>query len=87
MNPRSVLLENVQGLNDQRIDAYRQAALESCVDLSYFVDWDLLEARDFGVPQLRPRMVLVALRTEYVPYFEWPEPKPTEETVGTALAS
>ena len=87
MQPRAVLLENVRGLNDQRFGAYRQAVIDSFADVGYVADWELLEARDFGVPQLRPRMVLVALREEYVPYFEWPEPKPTEETVGTALAS
>jgi DNA (cytosine-5)-methyltransferase 1 len=38
------------------------------------------------VPQLRPRFVLVALREEDAPYFTWPEPTPTKDTVGTALA-
>lgn len=87
VRPKAVLLENVRGLNDTRFAGYRQAVLDRLEDLGYVANWELLEARDFGVPQLRPRMVLVALAPEYAPFFEWPEPKPTSATVGTTLAS
>jgi DNA (cytosine-5)-methyltransferase 1 len=86
MQPRALLLENVKGLNDKRFGGYRQAVVDKLARMGYVADWQLLEARDYGVPQLRPRMVLVALRPEDGPYFEWPEAKPTTETVGTALA-
>ncbi|MGA7855450.1 MAG: DNA cytosine methyltransferase, partial [Candidatus Acidiferrales bacterium] len=33
-----------------------------------------LNASDFGVPQLRPRVVFVAVLTEYADRFSWPEP-------------
>jgi DNA (cytosine-5)-methyltransferase 1 len=86
IQPKALLLENVRGLADSRFAAYRQAVVDRLDELGYTADWELLEARDFGVPQLRPRMVLVALQHEFAPYFEWPEPKPTEATVGTTLA-
>ena len=86
VRPKAVMLENVRGLNDTRFAAYRQAVVDRLDDLGYVANWELLEARDYGVPQLRPRMVLVALAPEYAPYFEWPEPKPTTATVGTTLA-
>jgi DNA (cytosine-5)-methyltransferase 1 len=85
MKPDAVLLENVRGLSMPRFSAYRQAVLDRFEKLGYAADWHLLEARDFGVPQLRPRFVLVALRSKYAPFFRWPEAKPTTETVGTAL--
>ncbi|MFC8074673.1 DNA cytosine methyltransferase [Streptomyces sp. NPDC057307] len=41
--------------------------------------WDVLEASDFGVPQLRPRAVLVAIRKDILGalQFNWPTPKPS----------
>ncbi|MFC9437214.1 DNA cytosine methyltransferase [Nocardia sp. NPDC057030] len=48
--------------------------------------WQLLNACDYGVPQLRPRSVLVALQAEYDPYFSWPEKHPENApSVGQVL--
>lgn len=85
MKPRALLLENVRGLGATRFGGYRQAVIDRLDQLGYKADWQLLEARDYGVPQLRPRFVLVALREEAADRFEWPEPKPTTATVGTTL--
>lgn len=85
MRPDAVLLENVRGLSMPRFAGYRQAVLDRFAELGYRADWRLLEARDFGVPQLRPRFILVALREEFAPYFAWPEPTPAVQTVGSAL--
>lgn len=85
MQPDAVLLENVRGLSMPRFAGYRQAVLDRFADLGYRADWRLLEAKDFGVAQLRPRFILVALREEFAPYFSWPEPTPTVQTVGSAL--
>lgn len=54
-------------------------------DLGYWSDWQLLQANEYGVPQLRPRFVLVAMRHEDAQWFEWPEPSPTDKTVGSVL--
>lgn len=85
MQPDALLLENVRGLSMPRFAGYRQAVLDRLAELGYRADWRLLEAKDFGVPQLRPRFVLVALREEFAPYFAWPKPMPTVQTVGSAL--
>lgn len=85
MQPDAVLLENVRGLSMPRFAGYRQAVLDRFAELGYRADWRLLEARDFGVPQLRPRFILVAFREEFAPYFTWPEPTPAAQTVGSAL--
>ncbi|MGY1709121.1 DNA cytosine methyltransferase [Geodermatophilus sp. SYSU D00758] len=86
VRPEALLLENVRGLNDARFGGYRQAVVDKLEDLGYRADWKLLHAKDYGVPQLRPRMVLVALRPEYADYFEWPEPQLTTPTVARAIA-
>lgn len=85
MRPRAVLLENVRGLSTNRFSAYRQRVLDRFFELGYFAEWRLLQAADFGVPQLRPRFVLVALSPEDAPYFRWPEPLGSRVTVGEAL--
>ena len=85
MKPRALMLENVRGLSTPRFSAYRQHVLDRLAELGYLGQWRLLHASDYGVPQLRPRFVLVALRPDDAPYFSWPVKKPTTETVGTTL--
>jgi len=85
IRPRAVLLENVRGLSMPRFAAYRQRVKDRLLELGYWSAWKLLEAKDFGVPQLRPRFVLVALRAEDARYFHWPEPQTEVVTVGDAL--
>lgn len=85
--PRAVLIENVPGLMKPAFDDYRKGIVERLEGLGYGVPgFRVLNAKDFEVPQLRPRVVLVALRPEYVASFQWPEPHPEKaSTVGEAL--
>jgi DNA (cytosine-5)-methyltransferase 1 len=83
--PRALLLENVRGLSLPRFAAYRQHVLDRLAELGYAADWRLLHASDYGVPQLRPRFVLVAMRPEDFAYFSWPEPVGRSPTVGEML--
>jgi DNA (cytosine-5)-methyltransferase 1 len=86
IQPRALLLENVRGLSLPRFAAYRQHVLDRLAELGYVADWRLLQASDYGVPQLRPRFVLVALRPEDFAHFSWPEPRPQDTaTVGETL--
>ncbi|MET9778511.1 DNA (cytosine-5-)-methyltransferase [Streptomyces sp. NPDC006367] len=87
MRPKALLLENVRGLSAKRFSGYRQAVLDKLHEFGYIAFWKLLNASDFGVPQLRPRFVLVALLPEYAKYFSWPQERPGEApTVGEVLA-
>ena len=72
--PRAVLLENVRGLAARRFDGYRTQVLERLQALGYQTWWDLVHASEHGVPQLRPRFVLVAIRQPWAAWFRWPEP-------------
>ncbi|MEU3461671.1 DNA (cytosine-5-)-methyltransferase [Streptomyces sp. NPDC006733] len=86
VQPRALLLENVRGLSANRFAAYRQHVLDELRKQGYVASWRLLQASSFGVPQLRPRFVLVALQHEYAEYFSWPEPLDTPApTVGETL--
>jgi DNA (cytosine-5)-methyltransferase 1 len=92
IRPRALLLENVRGLSTSRFSAYRQHVLDRLRDLGYVPGWRLLHASDFGVPQLRPRTVLVALQQADAPWFRWPSPslRPAAtvgETLGDLMAA
>ena len=59
MKPKSVLLENVPGLaSSKRYAAFRNALLSQ----GYRVKWDILNTLEYGVPQRRRRLVLLASR-------------------------
>src|SRR5713226_139289 len=80
------MLENVRGLSLPRFAAYRQHVLDRLASLGYAADWRLLHASDYGVPQLRPRFVLVAMRPGDFRYFTWPRPRPElARNVGETL--
>ncbi|MBC3842203.1 DNA cytosine methyltransferase [Streptacidiphilus sp. 4-A2] len=86
VRPKALLLENVRGLSGNRFSAYRQHVLERLHEYGYTGEWRLLQASDYGVSQLRPRFVLVALQQEYAEYFSWPEPEPEKtRPVGDLL--
>src|SRR5208282_5912195 len=67
--PTAVMLENVRGLSSARFAGYREQIRERLHELNYQTDWRLLNACDFGVPQLRPRFILVALKSSVFKYF------------------
>jgi DNA (cytosine-5)-methyltransferase 1 len=84
--PRAVLLENVRGLAGRRFDGYRAQVLACLHDLGYQTWWDLVQASMHGVPQLRPRFVLVAVREPWAARFRWPAPsRQPPPTVGDAV--
>ena len=85
IGPRALLLENVRGLSLPRFAAYRQHVLDRLAELGYAADWRLLHASDYGVPQLRPRFVLIAMRPDDLAHFTWPEPQGEPPTVGETL--
>ncbi|WP_067818840.1 DNA cytosine methyltransferase [Actinomadura kijaniata] len=86
MKPKALLLENVKGLSGSRFTAYRQHVLDQLQDYGYIAEWRLLQADQFGVSQLRPRFILVALQPQYAEYFDWPTPRTTPPpTVGELL--
>lgn len=85
VQPRALLLENVRGLSAPRFSGYRQAVADRLAEFGYWSEWRLLHANDFGVAQLRPRFILVAMPEEYARHFVWPEPTQTVVTVGSEL--
>lgn len=85
ISPKAVMLENVAGLLEPKFNDYRIEIDKKLFSLGYKTFWKLHNASDFGVPQLRPRVILVALKQEYAEFFSWPDKIITPPTVGEAL--
>jgi DNA (cytosine-5)-methyltransferase 1 len=85
VSPRAVMLENVRGFASPKFDAYRRKLDASLLNMGYVSDCRVLNASDFGVPQLRPRFVLIAIRQEFAGDFLWPAPRRKSRTVGKVL--
>lgn len=86
VKPRAVMIENVKGLLSAKFDKYREKLANEFHALGYQLQWKLLHAADYGVPQLRPRAVGIALPPELSDKFSFPSPLDHEApTVGETL--
>lgn len=86
IQPQAVMIENVRGFLSAVFEDYRASLKMQLSKLGYHTEWRLLNASDFGVPQLRPRVVIVALKKELVDIFDWPTVLPhNPPTVGETL--
>lgn len=86
IKPKVVMIENVRGFLSAVFDDYRMLLKSQLSKLGYHTEWRLLNASDFGVPQLRPRVVIVAIRKDLADRFDWPDVAPNNPlTVGECL--
>ena len=86
IRPRAVMIENVRGFLSAVFEDYRALLKSQLSKLGYQAEWRLLNASDFGVPQLRPRVVIVAVQRELSDLFDWPDVRPHNPmTVGETL--
>jgi len=86
IRPNAVMLENVRGFLDAVFEDYRISLKRKLQRMGYVVDWRLLNASDYGVSQLRPRVVIVALKKEFANSFRWCTPLSyNPPTVGELL--
>lgn len=76
--PRWVVMENVTGITSAGNGAALRAIVEGFTSLGYRIEWRVLRAEEYGVPQERRRFVFMGNRTGEP--IVWPEP-----THGTEL--
>lgn len=70
--PKYLLMENVKNLVSQKHKPYFDMWLEYLETLGYVNYWDILNAKDFGVPQNRERVFVISILGEHKPY-EFPK--------------
>lgn len=86
IEPRVVMIENVRGFLGKQFDNYRKSITSRLNQLGYNVHLRLLNASDYGVPQLRPRAIIIGIRTDIYDMFTFPQPKPRMgNDVGSTL--
>jgi len=82
--PKCFLLENVKGLMSHDKGNTFKVIIDTLEKLNYKVFYKLLNARDFGMPQNRERIIIVGFLDHDV-NFEFPEPPRTETRLGDIL--
>lgn len=85
-DPRAVMIENVRGIFYPKFSEYREMILGELHKMGYKTWWQLVQASDYGVSQLRPRAILVGIKEPWASHFTWPQPnQESAPTVGELL--
>ena len=88
--PHAFLLENVKQLVGHDHGNTFKVIIEHLKALNYSVDYKVLAARDFGVPQIRERIYIVGFDKEHYKldddfHFAFPKPSKTLTRLGNIL--
>lgn len=92
IRPRAILIENVRGFLDASFADFRDTLQSDLRDLGFTLMFKLLNASDFGVPQLRPRVAIIGLPHAQAGAYQWPEaantpPRSVGETLHRMMAA
>jgi DNA (cytosine-5)-methyltransferase 1 len=82
--PKAIFLENVKGLAGHDRGRTLEVILKTLEDeLGYYVKYQLINAKDFGVPQNRERVFIVGFRNRMTAQrFEFPSPIGRRTTIA-----
>ncbi len=97
--PKAFILENVEGLvshdggktlsiilDTLSISINGQYLFLSKPDVRYHIFWRILDAKDYGVPQIRKRIFIIGISEDIstdIPNFNFPLPLPYKEFIGS----
>lgn len=79
--PKAIFLENVKGLTTHDNGKTLEIILNTLKDLNYTVFTKIINAKDFGVPQIRERIFIIGFhneKVENIEQFEFPTSKKKE---------
>ena len=82
--PKAVILENVRQLATAEKGRVLNEIIGTLEDIGYYVNWRILNALDFGLPQKRERILIVAM-IENLKEFKWPEKITERRTLSSIL--
>lgn len=84
--PKYFICENVKGLLTLQKGRIIQKITKEFEEVGYKVQYKLLKAVEFGVPQKRERVIIVGIRNDITCDFKYPEPICTETEGFTPLS-
>ena len=88
VQPKVFLMENVSGMVTMQNGKVFELIRKELSNCGYKLSYKLLNARDYGVPQSRRRMIVIGVRNDINIEFEFPKPTHNEDnykTVGEVL--
>lgn len=77
LKPNMFLVENVEGLVHINNGKTLKFIITKLTDIGYNVEYKILNAVDYYVPQKRKRLFIIGILKKYKTKFEWPKPKNT----------
>lgn len=77
LQPKSFIIENVDGLVKKRNIEYFENMIQYLHDSGYDVYWRVLDSSDYGIPQVRKRVFVVGFRKDLRTSFNFPLPTST----------
>lgn len=83
--PKAFILENVKGLAAHSQGKTLEFIIETLETLGYKVYYKVLEAKDYGLPQIRKRLFIVGVRKDVKSVFEFPQPITLKYTLADVL--
>ena len=83
--PKAFILENVKGLLSIQNGEVFNMIVEKLKDVGYNIYTKILEAKDYGTPQLRKRLFFVGIRKDICANFEFPQPVPLEYSFSDVM--
>lgn len=81
--PKYLLMENVKALVQKKFKIEFQRWVDTLSELGYTNFWQVLNAKDYGVPQNRERVFMVSILGNAA--FEFPEPFPLKKRLRDVL--
>lgn len=78
--PKYLLLENVKNLVGKKFKPQFDEWLKYLEDLGYTNYWQVLNAKEYGVPQNRERVFVISILGDHKPY-EFPDPIPLDKCI------
>ena len=76
--PKFAIAENVKALTSKKFAEEFRIVLESLEAIGYRNYWQVLNAKDFGIPQNRERVFIISIREDIDKGFTFPEAVPLE---------
>ena len=86
IKPKFLIMENVEGLRSMLGGKVEEKIIEDYKEIGYKINVTILNSADYGVPQLRKRVIFIGNRIGYTNYHPKPILSPNEyKTLGEAI--
>ena len=85
LKPEVVIWENVKNLLSKKHRHNFDAYLDAMADLGYVNNYQIMNAKNYGIPQNRERLITVSIRKDKYKGYFFPAPMPLEKKLKDFL--